>query len=81
MMHYVYIIQSIGKSDEHYVGYSTNPKQRLDEHNSGKSVHTNKFKPWKLVFYSGFRVEQAARNFETYLKSGSGRAFMKKHLL
>ena len=37
--------------------------------------------PWELVFYAAFQEEVAARKFERYLKSGSGRAFAHKRLL
>lgn len=37
--------------------------------------------PWELAFYAAFQEEVAARKFESYLKSGSGRAFAYKHLL
>ncbi|TSC79170.1 MAG: excinuclease ABC subunit C [Candidatus Peregrinibacteria bacterium Gr01-1014_25] len=50
------------------------------EHNSGQSIHTNRFKPWKLMTYVTFDNRQKAESFERYLKSHSGRAFAKKHL-
>ena len=40
-----------------------------------------KFMPWELVFYAALQDEVTARKFESYLKSGSGRAFARKHLL
>ena len=63
-----------------YVGYTINLKQRLETHNSGGSVHTAQYKPWKLVMYLAFSEEQKAKKFEKYLKSQSGRAFAKKRL-
>ena len=80
-MHFVYLIRSIKHPGHHYVGYSVNVTDRLDGHNKGKSVHTNKFKPWKLAVYFAFVDEQQAKRFERYLKTGSGRAFLKKHFL
>jgi predicted GIY-YIG superfamily endonuclease len=35
--------------------------------------------PWKLVVQIGFDDKAKAVAFEKYLKSGSGRAFAKKH--
>jgi putative endonuclease len=61
------------------VGVTDDPMRRLEEHNSGKSIHTNKFKPWKMAVSVGFSEAAKATAFETYLKSGSGRAFAKKH--
>ncbi len=80
-MFYVYLIKSISKPNQHYVGYSGNYEKRLEYHNAGQSTHTNKFKPWELVGYFAFTDTDQAKEFEKYLKSGSGRAFMKKHFL
>jgi putative endonuclease len=55
-------------------------KRRLIEHNSGKSPHTSKFAPWRLVTYVAFSDESRAASFERYLKSGSGHAFAGKRL-
>ena len=41
-MHYVYMLQSEADPDRFYVGLTTDLKRRFDEHNSGKSIHTNK---------------------------------------
>lgn len=80
-MHSVYIIQSINCPSQHYTGVSADLKTRLGDHNDGKSKHTSKFKPWKIICYLKFTDEKKATDFEKYLKTGSGRAFMKKHLL
>ncbi len=63
-----------------YVGYTTNLEQRLETHNSGWSIHTAKYRPWKLVMYLGFVEQEKAKEFERYLKSQSERAFAKKRL-
>jgi putative endonuclease len=80
-MLYVYILQSKSKTDQIYVGSTQDLRRRLAEHNSGKSLHTRKSLPWRLLFYAAFPEKQLAENFEKYLKSGSGRAFAKRHLL
>jgi predicted GIY-YIG superfamily endonuclease len=80
-MFYVYILQSIKYPKEHYSGYTEDLKARVKAHNLGDSNHTNKFKPWKLGCYLGFADEKSAKEFEYYLKTGSGRAFLKRHLL
>jgi predicted GIY-YIG superfamily endonuclease len=77
---YVYLIRSISFSDQVYVRITEDLKKRLETHNSGGSVHTAKYKPWELIVYMGFKNEGKARQFEKYLKSGSGRAFAKKRL-
>ncbi|MBN9342951.1 MAG: excinuclease ABC subunit C [Caedibacter sp. 38-128] len=78
-MYFVYSIQSEIFPERYYVGMTTDVIQRLNEHNTGKSIHTNKFKPWKLLTYVAFSDKGKAGKFETYLKTGSGRAFCKRH--
>ncbi len=78
-MHDVYVLQSEIIASRYYVGVTTDPNRRVKEHNSGKSVHTNRFKPWRLAVCIGFADRAKAVRFERYLKTGSGRAFAKKH--
>ena len=77
-MHYVYLIKSIKYPDRTYVGNTVNLKQRLETHNSGGSIYTKPYRPWKLVMFLGFADKLKATAFEKYLKSGSGNAFAKK---
>jgi len=79
-MHYVYLLQSESFSDQRYVGMASDVPRRLSDHNAGRSSHTSKFLPWKLVTYIAFSNEEKARTFERYLKSGSGHAFARKRL-
>jgi putative endonuclease len=78
---YVCILRSKNFPDQTYVGSTSDLRKRLAEHNSGKSIHTNEFKPWELAAYFARPEKQLAEQFEGYLKSGSGRAFAKRHLL
>ena len=78
-MKYVYILQSQKNPDKFYFGCTLDVYKRLKEHNSGESIHTNKYKPWELRTYFAFNNHKSAECFEVYLKSCSGRAFMKKH--
>jgi putative endonuclease len=79
-MQYVYLLESLGTPGERYVGTTTDLRQRLAQHNAGQSRHTAKFKPWRLVTYLAFSDAAKAEAFETYLKSGSGHAFARRHL-
>jgi putative endonuclease len=78
-MYYAYILRSESFPSQIYVGSTGDLRRRLAEHNSGKSTHTNKFKPWELMIYVAFQEQRAAEKFERYLKSGSG--FARRHLL
>ncbi|MFL6521558.1 MAG: GIY-YIG nuclease family protein [Chthoniobacterales bacterium] len=79
-MYYVYLLQSESHPDQRYIGFTTDPKTRLAEHNAKHSPHRSKFAPWSLAAYFAFRTENAAVAFEKYLKSGSGRAFAERHV-
>ena len=80
-MYYAYILRSKSWPDQTYVGSTGNLRERLAAHNAGRSAHTSKFKPWELVIYAAFQEQRTAEKFERYLKSGSGRAFARRHLL
>ena len=80
VMHYVYLLRSISRPDQTYIGYSGDLKKRLTQHNTGMVPHTSKFMPWALVTYLGFDSKHRAQAFEKYLKSSSGKAFARKRL-
>ena len=77
---YVYILQSEIDPERFYTGLSDDLRKRLGNHNSGRVLHTRKWKPWRLKSYVAFSDRSYAAKFERYLKSASGRAFVKKHL-
>jgi len=76
---FVYVLRSSVEPARHYVGLTADVAERLTAHNAGQSVHTAGMKPWTLVVSIEFQDERVARRFEHYLKSGSGRAFAKRH--
>jgi putative endonuclease len=78
-MYYVYILKSL-KNKRLYKGCTEDLKQRLGEHNSGKSASTRSGKPWKLVYYEAFVSKKDAFREELFLKSGKGKERI-KHLL
>jgi len=80
-MHHVYIIVSENAPERYHIGFSTRPRERLQEHNSGKNPSTVAYVPWRFAAVFSFPSEQRARLFERYLKGGSGRAFLRRHVL
>src|SRR5262249_27888236 len=76
---FVYALQNVNEPDRHYVGLTSDPVRRLEWHNAGRCSHTAKSRPWKLAVSIEFPDESRAIAFEKYLKSGSGRAFAKRH--
>jgi len=63
-----------------YIGCTDNLKERKLRHDKGQVPATANRLPVKLIAYFAFSNKYAAFNFEKYLKSGSGRAFLKKHI-
>ena len=76
---YVYVLRSVNHPDRHYTGITTDLKARLAKHNRREVSHTSKFAPWTLETAVAFSSPDKAAAFERYLKSGSGRAFSKRH--
>jgi putative endonuclease len=77
---YVYLLRSEARPDQTYIGFTTDMRSRFKKHNEGASIHTAKFRPWRIVAYFAFADERKAREFEFCLKSGSGKAFASKRL-
>ena len=67
-MRYVYLLQSEAAAGQRYVGVTSDLRKRLADHNAGRSTHTSKYAPWRLVTYIAFSDEQKAETFERYLK-------------
>jgi putative endonuclease len=79
-MYYVYVLQS-EHYDQYYFGSTKDLMARLAAHNKGQNYHTSKYKPWKIIWYGAFQSKTTALNFEKYLKTASGKAFLRKRLL
>jgi putative endonuclease len=79
-MFYIYILQSI-KDAKLYVGYSSDLKNRIEEHLRGIVVSTKNRRPMVLIYYEAYRAEKDARVREIFLKTGQGREFIKKNII
>ena len=77
MKYYVYALNS-EKDNRIYVGLTENVERRLKEHNSGKSLSTKGYRPWKLFYVEEADSLPEARLKEKKLKSGSGKEFLKQ---
>jgi predicted GIY-YIG superfamily endonuclease len=75
-MYYVYGLKC---KDGYYVGCTDNLVERFGRHKKGQVPATTKRLPVKLDFYFATGNKYKAFEFEKYLKSGSGRAFISKH--
>ena len=77
--YYVYILSCSDGS--YYVGCTSDLNDRMNRHNHGWVNATCNRLPLALLMYHVFPDKYQAFNYEKYLKSGSGRAFIKRHLL
>ncbi len=80
MFYYVYLLESLSDKSW-YIGYTSNLAERFSSHNKGNNVSTKNKRPWKLTYYESYRNRTDAKKRELFLKSGSGRKFLKKQLV
>ena len=78
-MFYVYVLHSM-KDNGFYIGFSTNLRARLRQHQNGESFATSYRGPWKLIYYEAYLNQEDALGREKYLKSGAGRRFLRAQL-
>jgi len=75
-MYYVYVLKC---KEGFYTGCTEDLRERFKRHQDGHVPATKNLRPVVLHCYFAFNDKYIAYNFEKYLKSGSGRAFAKKH--
>jgi len=75
-MYYVYVLYS-RKLHKKYIGSTDDLKNRVSEHNRGKTQFTATGRPWQLLYYEAFRSQKDAVREEKFLKSGKGRERLK----
>ena len=73
----VYVIRSI-PTGRLYVGQTKDFNNRLKEHNLKKPKYTSSYAPWNLVYKEETADRTQARIREKYLKSTSGKNFLKR---
>lgn len=82
MNYFVYILRSKSNPTQFYVGFTKELEKRITEHSNPKvSAYTRQYAPWELETYVVFNDKKKAQELELYLKSHSGRAFLRKRLL
>lgn len=78
-MFYTYILQS-NKNSQLYVGYTSDLKRRIREHNQGLNFSTKKYMPWEIIYYEACIEESDAKRREKYLKTTQGNRLIKRRL-
>lgn len=76
--YYIYILFS-SKYDKYYVGYSSDPWRRVDEHNTKPfNTFTSKYRPWALAaIFSCGEVDADAIQLEKFIKKQKSRKLLK----
>ena len=77
-MFFVYILQSVDKN--FCTGYTSNLKQRLEEHKNGSVTSTENRLPVKLIYYEASINQKDALHREKYLKTSWGKRYIKTRL-
>ena len=79
-MYYVYLLESL-VDESWYIGFTpSSPQKRLLVHNSKTVYYSKRKAPWKLIYYEAYLEREDALGREVFLKSGSGRQFLKKQI-
>lgn len=80
MFYFVYVLENY-YDRSWYIGFTTDLRKRVHDHNTGKGSRTTRIKQnWRLVYFESYRNKKDAIGREKFLKSGSGRKYLKKQL-
>ena len=79
MFYYTYVLKSI-IDKKLYTGWTINLEERLKEHNKGSTISTKYRGPFELVYFEACLSKEKAILREKQLKTGFGRAFLKRRL-
>lgn len=80
LMYYVYLLDN--QTDKSwYIGMTEDLNERLKRHNAGDGARTTSRKEgWKSIYFEAYLNKNDALGREKFLKSGSGRRYLKKQL-
>ena len=77
-MYYVYVLKL--NNDDLYIGYASDLKKRLLDHEQGRSKFTKPLRPVKLVYYEAYLVKKDATKREKYLKTSQQRELLRERI-
>ena len=78
-MFFTYVLLS-KKDNKLYVGWTNNIENRISRHNKGLVKATEARKPFELIYYEACKDKNNAITREKQLKTGFGRAYLKRRL-
>ncbi len=70
-MYYVYVLESLDDKKEHYIGYTSDLRRRVKEHNSEENKGYTRGRRWKLIYYEAYEDKSVAYKREQRLKNHS----------
>ena len=75
-LYFVYILYS-NEYNKYYVGYSSNPLRRLEEHNKGVfNTFTSKYRPWiQVAIFDCGEKKNDAIHLERFMKKQKNTRF------
>jgi putative endonuclease len=74
-MFVVYILYS-NSLDKYYIGYTSDLKRRLSEHNRKKGKFTDCGIPWSLVYLERYELKREAMKREKFIKLQKSRQYI-----
>lgn len=77
MFFYTYVLLSL-KDNQFYIGYSSNLKERIKDHFSGKNTSTKPRLPFKLIYYEAHLSKKDAMRREKYFKTNKGKSSLRQ---
>jgi putative endonuclease len=77
--YYTYVLFS-DKFLRLYIGQTDNLKRRLKQHLNGKVNSTQRYLPYRLIYFEMFESRSDAVRREKELKKTSGRKFVSKYI-
>ena len=75
---WVYVLRD--RNGRHYTGITNHLARRIREHDAGRTPADRGRGPFELVHKEACADQLAARGREKYLKSGTGRRWLKRRL-
>ncbi len=78
MLYYTYVLQS--QDGKLYIGFTEDLSKRLQEHELGKVTSTKYRRPLTLIYFEACLNRKSAILREKQLKTGYGRAYLKRRL-
>ena len=78
-MFYNYVLHN-DKYNQIYIGFTSDLKKRIVEHNQGLNLSTKRYRPWKIIYYEACHNKSDAVRRERYLKTTQGGRLLKRRL-